>query len=338
MGQDDTDGNCTAGTTKEVCALGGIQTLLAGLTPCGPGSSSTNCKSAFDSVAIFTFPNVEASTASDATTCTSSTPQGVAYSAPVIGSTWSMPSSTSTNPDYEITSGNTNSGTTNGFVYNYSSTNAYGGSIVTSPANPLEIATGADTSGTKKAPCNGLTTPISGEGTYLAGAIYAAQSALIAAQQAAPGSLNAIVLLTDGDANATKPLTDTSGNTLNSKSTPPLGTNGAYPSLQDQCAQAIQASQYAAQHGTSVYVVAYQASTSGCDTDTTDNDPCANLQAMALQAGSTTAYPGNFYSDATTTNKGACTSSANPNLTLNQVFTQVATSFTTARLLPNTVF
>jgi predicted secreted Zn-dependent protease len=56
---------------------------------------------------------------------------------------------------------------------------------------------------------------------------------------------------------------------------------------------------------------------------------------MALQAGSTTAYPANFYSDATTKNGGGCTSSANPNLTLNQVFTQVATSFTTARLIPN---
>jgi hypothetical protein len=264
---------------------------------------------------------VQANTASNATTCTKSSPQGVAYSAPVIGATWSTP--TGSAPNYEITSG---------FLNDYSATNAAGGSIVTSTANPLEIATGADTASN----CNGLTTPISGEGTYLAGAIYSAQSALAAAQTANPGSLNALVILTDGDANATKPLTDASGNTLTSKTSPPLGTGGAYPSLVDQCQQAITAAQYAATSGTSVYVVAYQASTSGCDTDATAyQDPCTNLQAMALKAGSATAYPPYFYSDATTSNKGACTSTANPNLTLNQVFQAVSGSFTQARLIPN---
>jgi hypothetical protein len=328
MGQADTDGNCTAGTTKEVCALSGIQTLLAGLTPCGPGSNSSTCASAFDSVAVFTFPNVKESTASDATTCSGTKPSGMPYSVMVPGTTWSAP--TSSEPDYEITSGGPNS---NGFEDDYSSTNAYGGSIVTTTANQLEIATGADTGHN----CTGLTTPISGQGTYLAGAIYAAQSALVAAQKNAPGSLNAIILLTDGDANATNTFTTTAGVTLSSTTTPKLNTTAPYlyPSMKDQCAQAITAAQYAATNGTSVYVVAYQSPTSGCDTDTTDTDPCANLKEMALQAGSTAAYAGNFYSDATTTNHGACTSTANPNLTLNQVFTQVATSFTTARLLPN---
>jgi hypothetical protein len=321
MGSSDTDGNCASGTTKEVCALSGIQTLLSGLTPCGPGSSSSTCKSAFDSVGIFTFPNVKANTASNATTCSGTNPSGTPYSAPVAGATWSTP--TGSAPNYEISAG---------FLDSYSSTNAYGGSIITSPANPLEIATGADT-GSK---CQGLTTPISGQGTYLAGAIYAAQSALIAAQKDAPGSLNAIVLLTDGAANATNTFTNSAGTTLSSTTTPKMNTNGSYPSMIDQCQQAIGAAQYAASNGTSVYVVAYQAGTSGCTTDTgVYTDPCTNLKQMALQAGSATAYPANFYSDATTKNGGACTSSANPNLTLNQVFTQVATSFTTARLIPN---
>jgi hypothetical protein len=319
MSSNDTDGNCTAGTTKEVCALSGIQTLLSGLTPCGPGSTSSTCKSAFDSVGIFTFPNVKANTASKATTCTGASPQGAPYMAPVAGATWSTP--TNNNPNYEITSG---------FLDSYSSTNAYGGSIATT--SPLGIATGADTGRN----CDGLATPISGQGTYLAGAIYAAQSALIAAQQAAPGSLNAIVLLTDGAANATNTFTNSAGTPLSSTTTPKLNTNGSYPSMIDQCQQAIGAAQYAASNGTSVYVVAYQAGTSGCTTDTgAYTDPCTNLKQMALQAGSTTAYPANFYSDATTKNGGACTSGANPNLTLNQVFTQVATSFTTARLIPN---
>jgi len=330
MGQNDTDGNCSSGTTKEVCALSGIKTLLSGLTPCGPGSTSSTCNSAYDSVAIFTFPNVVANTASDATTCSGNNPSGTHYMAPVIGATWSTPSGS--NPSYEITSGNSNGGTTDGFVDNYSSTNAEGGNLVTSTANPLEIATGADTGRN----CTGLTQPISGEGTYLPGAIYSAQSALIAAQIANPGSLNAMVILTDGDANATNALQNAAGQTLTSHTTPALGVGGLYPSLTDQCQQAITAAQYAASNGTAVYVVAYQASTSGCAYDAAAyQDPCTNLQKMALQAGSTTPYPANFYSDATTANRGACTSTANPNLTLNQAFTAVSTSFGVARLIPN---
>ena len=83
-------------------------------------------------------------------------------------------------------------------------------------------------------------------------------------------------------------------------------------------------------------MVAYQAGTSGCTTDTgVYTDPCTNLQAMALQAGSTTAYPANFYSDATAANRGACTSTANPNLTLNQAFKAVSFGLTGSRLIPN---
>jgi hypothetical protein len=307
-------GNCASGTTKEECALSGIKTMLTGLTPCGPGSTSSNCKSAYDSVGIFTFPNVKANTASNATTCSGSNPQGVPYMAPVVGAAWSTP--TGSSPNYEITSG---------FLDNYSATNGSGGSIVTTPANPLEIATGADTG--KK--CAGLTTPISGQGTYLAGAIYSAQSALVAAQTANPGSLNAIVLLTDGDANATNTFTNAAGQTLTSKTTPALNTNGIYPSMKDQCQQAITAAQYAASNGTSVIVVAYQAGTSGCDTDAKAyQDPCANLQAMGLQAGSTAPYPKNFYSDGS----GACPSTG---LGLGGAFAAVSTLFGHSRLIPN---
>jgi hypothetical protein len=104
----------------------------------------------------------------------------------------------------------------------------------------------------------------------------------------------------------------------------------------DQCQQAITASQYAATNGTSVYVIAYQAGTSGCNTDIKAyQNPCTNLANMALKAGSTTPYAPYFYSDATVTNKGACTSTANPNLTLNQVFQSVSGSLTVARLIPD---
>jgi hypothetical protein len=327
MSSSDTDNpTChTAGLTKEQCALSGIDTLLSGLTPCGPGSTASNCKSAYDTVALFTFPDVKASTASNATTCSGSNPTGAPYMAPAIGATWSTP--TGSSPNYEITSG---------FLDSYSATNASDptdpGNIVTTPANPLEIATASDTARN----CNGLSTPISGQGTYLAGAIYAAQSALVAAQAANPGSLNAIVILTDGDANATNTFTNAAGTTLTSRTTPALNTNGLYPSMTDQCQQAITAAQYAASNGTSVIVVAYEAGTSGCSTDASAyRDPCTNLQAMALQANSTAPYAKNFYSDATTANGGTCTSPANPGLTLDQVFQAVSTSFSVSRLIPN---
>jgi hypothetical protein len=312
-------GNCASGTTKEECALSGIRTLLSGLTPCGPGSTSSTCNGAYDSVGIFTFPNVKANTAVDATTCSGTTPTSVPYMAPVVGATWSTP--TGTAPNYEITSGGTD-----GFLDNYSATNAAGGSLVTSTANPLEIATGADTSSNN---CKGLKTPISNQGTYLAGAIYAAQSSLVAAQTANPGSLNAIVLLTDGDANASNTFTNAAGTTLSSTTTPKLNTNGIYPSMIDQCQQAITASQYAASNGTSVFVVAYQAGTSGCSTDAAAyRNPCANLQKMALNAGSTTPYAKNFYSDGS----GACPSTG---LGLGGAFAAVSTSLGHSRLIPN---
>src|ERR1019366_2844604 len=61
MASADTDASC--GSTRIRCALSGVQALLQSLTPCSPGSTSSACKSAFDSVSLFTFPNVTQSTA-----------------------------------------------------------------------------------------------------------------------------------------------------------------------------------------------------------------------------------------------------------------------------------
>ena len=144
-----------------------------------------------------------------------------------------------------------------------------------------------------------------------------------------------MVILTDGDANATNPLTDLLGNVLSLNL---LGLNGLYPSLSHQCQQAITAAQYAANNNTSVYVVAYGAGTSGCNSDATGyRNPCSNLQAMALKAGTSspyTPYAPYFYSDASST-AGSCPSPANPNLTLNLIFRSISGSFTQARLIPN---
>lgn len=306
MGQNDTDANC--GNTRIYCALQGVQILLRSLSPCTPSSTSSSC-TPFDQVSLFTFPNVAAKVSSDNTsystsdtTCPTSNPSIPSYTTPTSGTKWSEPSTGITT--YQIT----------GFLSNYSSTNKSGGALNTGSA--LSIATGDS----GKSGCTGLQTP-GGDGTYLAGSIYAAQSALISAQASNPGSRNALIVLTDGAANSTK---FASGTTYNS--------NGTYPSKVDQCQQSIAAAQYATNNGTSVYTIAYGASTSGnesqCTTDATLS-PCSELEQMASTSG-------NFYSDATASqNKGQCTSSANPNLNLNQIFSQVAQQFTVARIIPN---
>jgi hypothetical protein len=296
MGNNDTDASCNS--TRIKCALSGAETLLQSLSPCSPSSTGSSC-TPFDQVSLFTFPNVQANTASKDTTCPTSNPTTVSYSTPTPGATWSAP--TGTSATYQITT----------YLSNYSSTNKAGGALNT--ASALTIATGG------KSGCSGMQTP-GGEGTYYAGVIYAAQSSLISAQKANPGSLNALIILSDGDASSTK----ITGGTH---------AGNVYGSLDDQCQQAITAAKAATAAGTTVYSIAYGASSSGCSTDTSGSlkglSPCTAMQDMASTSAT-------FYSDATASqNKGQCTSSANPNLSLSGIFKQVATSFTVARLIPD---
>jgi hypothetical protein len=148
--------------------------------------------------------------------------------------------------------------------------------------------------------------------------IYAAQSSLASAAAANPGSENIMIILSDGDANSTKiSSAKHSGN--------------VYGSLDDQCQQAISAANYATGQGTTVYTIAYGASSSGCGSDTSGPlaglSPCTAMQDMASASG-------DFYSDATASqNKGQC-ASAN-SFSLNSIFTSIAAKFTNARLVPN---
>lgn len=342
-GNTDTDKNCTvAGNTgtELQCALQGAQVLLNSLTPCNPGSTGASCNGAFDTVALFTFPNVTYTSAAGDVTCTTTKPSTVAYSVPSTTSTTYAPSGS--NPTYEVTFGAGSPPSTTGFLDSYSATNGYNGGLATT--SPLGIALGQD----KGTNCTGMQTTTQGEGTYLAGAVYAAMGALIAAQKANPGSQNALIVLSDGDApgnnkgiNGQSAFTDTTGKAVTMNNT---GSSvGTYPSQYDECAQAVTAAKTATAAGINVYTVAYNAPTSGgCANDVysktispttganpngTGIQPCTELQNMA----STSA---DFYSDATTANGGACTSSANPNLTLNQVFTNIPLNFTRARLIP----
>lgn len=321
MNTQDTDANC--GNTRIYCALQGVQTLLQSLSPCTPSGSGSSCTggSGFDTVSLFTFPNIQANQASDDTSCPTSNPSIPSYYTPAIGATWSAP--TGTSATYQITS----------YLDNYSSTGKAGGSLNTSSA--LSIAAGAST--TKN--CSGMQAP-GGDGTYYAAAIYAAQASLMAAQVSNPGSQNALIILSDGDASSTKiNVTGTVQKAGYTYSSGAPALTVSYPSSTDQCQQAIDAAKFATWQGTTVYTVAYGASSSGCSTDTTGPmgsksgvSPCTVLQDMASASA-------DFYSDATASqNKGDCTSNSNPNLSLNGIFKSISTSFTVARLIPNSYY
>jgi Putative Flp pilus-assembly TadE/G-like len=310
MGDDDTDASC--GTARITCALQGVQTLLTNLTPCAGTPTSTSCN-AFDQVSLFTFPPVLANTAANDTSCPSSNPTIAPYSTPTAGGTWTPTDFSSSTPTYQLTT----------YLSNYATGNVAGSAVSSSSA--LGIATGSGV-GTKKSACNGLQTP-GGDGTYFAGVIYAALSSLAAAQTATPGSQNALIILSDGDADATS-----------AKITNSTANGATYGSYQDQCAQAVAAAKTASSMtNTTVYTIAYGAASSGCASDVkstqnvagTNITPCQTMQQMATSALT-------FYSDATASaNKGQCVSASNPSLTLNQIFKQVATQFTVARLIPN---
>ena len=130
-----------------------------------------------------------------------------------------------------------------------------------------------------------------------------------------------------------------------------LGVNGKglYPDWYDQCQQAIQAAQYATNHSTTVFSVAYGAGNSGCyngwsvgATDTTlvatgqnetfslsSLNPCVEMVNIASSMNT-------FYSDykqgGTT---GSCVDGGHSTISLSDIFQAIATTFTTPRLIPN---
>jgi Putative Flp pilus-assembly TadE/G-like len=322
-------GGCTGGTTKIGCALTGFQTLLAGLTPCAAGSSGT-C-TGFDSVAVFTYPEIPASQATDDTSCPSSTPSPVPYTAPTaitstsiattMSTTYALP--TGSSASYAITtntlSGGGTSGT-NGFLSNWSTNNQPIGS---SPSN-YNSGSGVAAAAGAGSGCTGMKAK-GGEGTYFAGAIYAAGAALAAQGAAVPNSKNALIILSDGDASSSSSQF-ASSLTLNNS-----GANkGTYPSSIDECHQAITAAQNVSTYvpNTTVFTIAYNASNSAsstCSTDTTGGEAisaCSTMQQMAT----TTA---DAYADKSSTCSG-------PTFTLPAIFGAIRTHLTNPRLLnPN---
>ena len=333
----DSDGGDQCNGTRITCSLVGIQALLNDLYPCGVGQSCTTSTTYVDSVSLFVFPAVTGATAKDDSTCPTTNPTIVSYTFPDPPSNTTLP----TADTYQVVS----------FANNYKTTDS-----ATSLNQAAGIVIAAGDSG--KSNCTGIQAP-GGEGTYYAQVLYAAQAALLVQQAANPGSQNAIIMLTDGDATAcasnanttagacnTKSQLLASQGTLNGTGTKTSNPSGyqspTYPSALGECGQAVLAAQAAANAGTTVYTIGYGSPTSGgCLTDKTysatvstnggswapGKQPCQAIAAMASAQV-------NFYSD----DGSGCEATAptNQNLTkLTAIFRAIVDNMSSPRLIPS---
>ncbi len=332
----DADNGDQCNGTQITCSLLGIQALLGDLYPCGLGQNCTTSTNYVDSVSLFVFPAVTGSSAYKDSTCPQSDPTIVSYTFPDPPSNTTLPSADT----YQV----------DGFANNYKTTDA-----ASSLNQAAGIVIAAGDSGQSN--CSGIQAP-GGEGTYYAQVIYAAQAALQKQQAANPGSQNAIILLTDGDATAcasnantaagacdTKSQLLASEGTLNGTGTKTSNPSGyespTYPSALGMCGQAVLAAQAAANAGTTVYTIGYGAETSGgCLSDKTysasvttngggwgpGDQPCQAIAAMASSAV-------NFYSD---DGQGCeATAPSNQNLTkLTAIFRAIVDNMSSPRLIP----
>ena len=199
------DSNCTGGVTEFQCALNGVQTLLEATNPaCPPGSSNCPTGATFR-VALFTFPNVSVATAHMDYDC-SGHPTAMPYTLPKPGQT--LPVDATTGLSY-LTYAQTSTGTQWNATYQitpflsdyYDPTSTSTGGLKTSSELVKAVGYGGP-SGT--AGCLTYAQGIVNSGignTYFASAIYAAQQSLAVQQAANPGSKNAIIYLSDGQAN-----------------------------------------------------------------------------------------------------------------------------------------
>jgi len=339
------DTNCNGGQERVVCAEQGVATLLQNLSPCntalGCGTVTNGvATNALDQVAIFTFPNITQGTVNQEYDCSSSNPTIPVYSFPTYNATtysggYSSGSSTAT---YQVTP----------FLSDFKSTDS-GTALVTSSNAVMTTGSGKQNGSS----CPGMGAP-GGDGTYYAGVIYAAQAALT--QQAASETavnaniqpLNLMIILTDGEANASssKMASKTvSGTTVNYNSAWPGGGGATssitnYPSALDQCQQAVAAANYAKSLGTQVYTIAYGSESSGCTTDTSGPQsnitPCQVMSEMASTNTGKTVY---FYSDYQQSGTSSTCKSTGSSLTsINGIFTDITSNLLTVRLLPESVW
>jgi hypothetical protein len=343
MTQTDSDPNCKAAVgftpSKVDCAKWGVRSLLQVMYPCQPSLASCgsvtdsgtppggNVPNPYQQVGLLTFPGLGSNTYAheDYASCQSTkinsyssgrTPDIYPYAGPP---TTQPPYFTIVPPSSDYRACDANTCGLSDSSYLVQAVYWAGLSCNTSDAYGIQ--------------------DVGGEGTYYAGVITEAQSDLSALTGARAYMQNAIILLSDGAANAQWA---SGGPTNGSKFT--AATPSSYG--QQECHQAINAAQAAASTAnanlagltTWVYAVAYGAtnSTSDCSTDTSPTiSPCTTLGGGEAPGGLGTqgiaSDANKFFSD----DANGCASQANGGITsLSAIFDKIAYDFQTTRLLP----
>jgi Flp pilus assembly protein TadG len=327
ISMDSIDTNCNNKSQLE-CAMAGFKVLLQGMKP------------KYDSVSLFTFPAVTLATAQQNVNCGAKA-TGALYTTPAVGAATYSPTKTT----YRIVD----------FKSDYQTST---GSLNTS-SDLVKAANG----------CLRTVTSSSAMNTYLAGAIYAAQSALEYQLSQYKGSAaltpkSAIILLSDGNANATNYVNNYMGNQF--ADTTLSSTSGSYPSYRGACGQQVQAAQYATSKNTTVITIAYGAPTykikvpgstpsnqDGCPTDQdafythfggsnvstfANHSPCDAMMMMASGSsivGSNITQSDNFFSDYNVSGSSSYCYSASSATSLDAIFKILVARFNTARVIPN---
>lgn len=193
-----------SGNTQIKCAVSGLKTMLGIMYPCPQGESCTNNPKYVDDVALFVFPALALNTTQTNYSndyCTNGGDPSVPYNFIDVTPTGSP--AVPTNPNMQSTAGATDAGTYEivPFMNDYRQNDDLTTGLNT--ASYLAKAVGAGCS-------PGLTAP-GGQHTYYAQAIYAAQSALAAAQTANKSSKNVMIILSDGNASACNSQANTTG-------------------------------------------------------------------------------------------------------------------------------
>jgi hypothetical protein len=208
-----------------------------------------------------------------------------------------------------------------------------------------------------------------GSHTYYAQVLYQAQADLITAQKNNTGSQNAIIILGDGDQNATVDITGSSSCTggsggyctANYSSSSDLrpkangnlngvtgnnSTSTSYPSALGECGQGVIAAQAATEVGTFVYTIGYGAVTSGgCSTDQSYTGsgntsygggawPNSGSKQPCDELAAMASNSVNFYSD----DGDGCKASApsNQNIkAMTAIFRAIADNMSGPRIIPN---
>lgn len=325
------DNNC--GATQLQCATDAFQYLLANLDP------------SVDNVSLFTFPDITTTTVSNDYDCKSGSPTVGPYTFPPS----SFPKGQ--NPSYTSMPYTTGSGKhtqtvqetyqVTGWLNDYRTSDT--STSLNSKSN-LSNAVGGNN-------CNGIQT--SNENTYYAGAIYAAQASLLAEQAAHPGTQNAIILLSDG--NATAQEQDPGGSfsvgyndmVTGSQSTSVATNSGTYPSWIGECGQGVDAAQAASAQGTRVFTIAYGSATSSnsanCGSDRNGGahryiTPCQAMQQMSTGWNASPQNTSNFFSDYYAPGGDAGCQAADQNNTitsLSNIIAAIVSDFSGSRLIPN---